>query len=98
MSLVNVNHFKLRKSHTELKKAFDKRDWQQLRDQDKSLAQSIDRLLVDNNRDTRVLIDDLKSILSTYSDILAEIPQSEERHVLSPLNPLMHSTMHPTKK
>lgn len=84
MSLANVNHFKLRRSHKDLKKAFNQKNWQALREQDRELARSIDRLLIDSSRDTKALIDDLKGILATYSEIIAEVPGDVERHVFSP--------------
>lgn len=75
MSIVPSSHVELARTRRALKKAFDIREWGDVRALDQQLTVRLNDAFDDELRDTRILIEELEKILHTYSTIVAELPQ-----------------------
>lgn len=84
MSIVPFSHVELARTRRALKKAFDVREWGDVRTLDQQLAVRLNDAFDDELRNTRILLEELEKILHTYSIIVAELPQSSSISQLMP--------------
>lgn len=74
MSIVPASHVELTRTRRELKKAFDVREWDDIRALDQRLADRLNDAFDDDLRDTDILIGELEKILHIYAIVVAELP------------------------
>lgn len=84
MSIVPSSHVELARARREFKKAFDIREWDDVRALDQQLADRLDDAFDDELRDTDILIGELEKILHVYSIVVAELPQFSVACQLTP--------------
>lgn len=84
MSVVTPTQFNLIRSRRFLERAFAKRDWHAVREWDRKLAQSLNDVFDDPDRNSKALLSELETVLATYGRLLAELPDESMRRVSSP--------------
>lgn len=84
MSIVPSSHVELARTRRALKKAFDVREWDNVRALDQQLADRLNDAFDDELRDARILIEELEKTLHIYSIVVAELPQFSVADRLTP--------------
>ncbi len=84
MALVSAMHFKLMRARKSLEKAHLNRDWRAVRHWDSELADCLNAVFSDRERDAKSLITELERLLATYANIIAELPEDVGRCTFRP--------------
>ncbi|MFT5082222.1 MAG: hypothetical protein ACI9Y1_000246 [Lentisphaeria bacterium] len=88
MSLVTCSLFALKRARKELGKAHDEGDWEAVQRWDVELANSLNHAFDDGSRDTKALINELETILSAYSHMVAAMPEKSSGRFVFPGTPV----------
>ncbi len=78
MSVVSRAHFELVRSRRNLELAFERGDWEALREWDRVLGENLNRAFDDDKRDTFELVQEMERVLHTYARLIANLPDSAE--------------------
>lgn len=81
MSIVNASQFALRRARRELEKAFNQCNWEDVRQWDLALGQSLNAAFDDENRDTPALVNELEKILGTYARLVERLPNDANNSI-----------------
>ena len=84
MSVVLSSHVELVRARRELEKAFEAGAWDNVRALDQHLAERLNSAFDDEQRDTRMLLEELEKILHTYSVVVAGLPQFSATQIVAP--------------
>lgn len=74
MTVVAASQFKLLRAKKNLEKAYKDGDIESVRRWDKEVAECLDVLFNDRDRDAHSLISQLESVLTMYSKIVEDLP------------------------
>ncbi len=80
MSVVAASQFKLARARKSLENAYKDGDWDEIKRWDTELANCLNVLFEENDRDVHTLINQLEGVLTTYSKIVTELPEETVRH------------------
>ena len=86
MSVINASQFSLIRARRELEKAYIKKDWNGVKYWDEKLGEFLDLAFEDEDRDTRVLIDELETILQTYGKVVSSLVDNNKTDWFMPDN------------
>lgn len=75
MAVISATQFKLAQARRALERTYLNRDWNELRQWDIKLAECLNLVFEDEDRDTKSLLNELEYILKMYSRILIELPE-----------------------
>jgi ferritin-like metal-binding protein YciE len=84
MSLVSSSHFSLVRARKALESAFRDNDWDQLRNLDQALGDSMNQAFEDDQRDTKNLVKELEKVLYLYAQMVSTLPDAAKQKVVAP--------------
>jgi len=74
MTVVSANVVALIRCRKMLEKAFQRKNWEHIRQWDISLGESLNAAFEEQPLDANTLIEELERVLSLYADIVAAVP------------------------
>lgn len=84
MTVVSAAHLNLVRARREMEKAFQRQDWDGVKDCDQLLSVQLNHAFDDDTRDSRSLVNELERVLSLYATIVHALPQATAEQWLKP--------------